>query len=185
MNTARLLGALLMVAAICVISTAQDSPVAPSTSTDEYGHSASPLLPNPAFEKIKSLAGKWEGAYGDGKTKSVMNFRIVSNGSAVILSMDESSKGEMITVFHPDGKGLIATHYCSARNQPRMQAVASSNPNVLRFEFKDITNLPDAQVGHMQALTLTVLDPNHHIQEWTFVQDGKQETGKFDVRRAK
>jgi hypothetical protein len=66
-----------------------------------------------------------------------------------------------------------------------MQAVASSNPNVLRFEFKDITNLPDAQVGHMQALTLTVLDPNHHIQEWTFVQDGKQETGKFDVRRAK
>jgi hypothetical protein len=164
---------------------AQNSPVAPSTSKDVYGHSASPLLPNPGFEKIKSLAGNWEGTYGDGKGKSVMNFRVVSNGSAVMLSMDEATKGEMITVFHPDGTGLIATHYCAARNQPRMQAVASSNPNVLRFEFKDISNLPDARVGHMQALTLTMLDPDHHIQEWTFVQDGKQETGRFEVRRVR
>lgn len=174
-----------MVTALCAAVAAQNSSAAQPAAKEQDDHSASPLLPNPAFETIKSLAGNWEGTYGDGKGKSLMNFRVVSNGSAVVLTMDEATKGEMITVFHPDGKGLIATHYCSARNQPRMKMVASHTPNIVQFEFMDISNLPDSKIGHMRGLTLTILDPNHHIQEWTFVENGKQETGKFDVRRVK
>lgn len=139
---------------------------------------------NPAFEKIKSLAGEWEGkaSKGPGGTAS---FRVVSAGSAVLGSMSEPSGAEMITVFHLDGDRLMATHYCGAKNQPRFVAEPSSDPNKIVFKFKDITNLASPQAGYMQGVTFTFADPDHHTEIWSWTEGGKQGSETFQFTRRK
>jgi hypothetical protein len=63
-------------------------------------------------------------------------------------------------------------HYCSAHNQPRIVLASDSDLNRLIFKFKDGTNIgPDS--GHMQQVTFIFNGANHHVEEWTYVQNGK------------
>lgn len=174
----RKLGLLIVVTlcASCAVSIAQETKE--SKQKPEY----SKVLPNPAFDKIKALEGEWIGT-AEGMS-SKMSYKVVSDGSAVLLVMEGHGPGdEMMTIFHPDGERLMLTHYCSAKNQPRMKFVKGDDPNVLRFEFLDATNLADPKIGHMVGLTLKLLDANHHIQEWTYSEAGKEQTAAFDIHR--
>jgi hypothetical protein len=142
-------------------------------------------IPNAAFDRLKTLAGDWDGKYvaPEGTFTGKANIRVVSGGSAVMLTMEEGGAGEMITMFHPDGpKQLMVTHYCSGQNQPRMKLTAMSDPNVLVFDFVDGTNV--SKVEHMKKLVITIIDADHHTEEWTSYGDGKATVAKFDYTRA-
>ena len=78
---------------------------------------------------------------------------------------------------------LLATHYCLTGNQPRMRAVAGSRPDVVAFEFKDATNLANPAAPHMAGVKFTMVDANHHVEEWTVVANGQTSIRKFDCRR--
>jgi hypothetical protein len=69
---------------------------------------------------------------------------MVSGGSVLMDTMDEATPHEMITMIHLDKGELLATHYCAAQNQPRMKLTADANPNELKFEFRDGTNIGPA-----------------------------------------
>ena len=47
-------------------------------------------------------------------------YRVTSNGSALMEECRPENGREMVTMFSVDGDHLIATHYCSAKNQPQM-----------------------------------------------------------------
>ena len=117
----------------------------------------------------------------DGHDVSV---RITGDGSAVMHWMDAGTPHEMVTMFHMDKEQLMATHYCSAHNQPRFQAVPSATANPVVFEFKDGTNIRPGD-GHMSRLVITVIDADHHDEEWGFEQAGKLQTGTFHMTRVK
>jgi hypothetical protein len=140
--------------------------------------------PNPTFEKLKALAGSWEGKAPNGDVM-VNHWRVIAAGSAVVITVDVPAEDEMLTIIHPDGANVMATHYCTARNQPRYTVVASADPKVIEFQFKDITNAtPEA--GHMHAGRLTIVDANHILQEWTWRQDGKDtKVGPIEFTRKK
>ena len=166
MKAARLFGAVLLLACSAVLLAADAAPA--------------------AFDRLKQLAGDWEGTYqGEKPVATKVNFKVVSNGSAVMLTADDGSAGEMITMFHPDGSSVMVTHYCAAKNQPRMRLAKSSDPNQLVFDFLDVTNLTGPDAEHMKRLVITFLDAGHHTQEWTFVQKGKEGVGRFDFHRVK
>lgn len=129
-----------------------------------------------AFDKLRSLAGEWEGTYGESSPARV-NYRVVSGGSALVETLQEGSEPEMVTVYHLDGDKLMLTHYCSAGNQPRMVAVPLSGGNELTFVFKDITNLSGRSEGHMRGLKTTFVDEEHFAQEWTWHENGKDQRG--------
>jgi hypothetical protein len=133
------------------------------------------------------LAGDWEGsAVHQGQNLSTTaSFRVVADGSAVMHDLAPGTPHEMITMFHMNGKDLLATHYCSRHNQPRLRAVPSSDPKVLAFAFQDATNLASPSEGHMTELKLTVVDADHHIEEWTAVENGNPVTLRFDFHRKK
>jgi hypothetical protein len=35
----------------------------------------------------------------------------------------------------------------------------------------------------MVGVKFTLLDPNHHVEEWTFLENGQTETSRFDFQR--
>jgi hypothetical protein len=144
----------------------------------------SSITTSPSWEKLKLLTGAWTGTTTeDGKPRSTtVSFKVVSDGSAIMSTLGEGTPYEMVTMFHTDGKELLATHYCSAHNQPRMQAVASTDPNRIVFKFKDATNVGPND-GHMVQLAIVFDGQNHHLEEWTYEDKGKQETSLFDFRR--
>jgi len=144
----------------------------------------SKVATNPAFDKMKSLVGKWEGsAMEDGKAiPTNARFQLISDGSAVMGWLNEGVADEMVTMFHMDGNDLMATHYCAAHNQPRMALVSGTDPNRLVFKFKDGTNIqPDA--GHMQQVAFAFDGSDRHGEEWTWIENGKEETTHFDFKR--
>jgi hypothetical protein len=138
---------------------------------------------NPAFEQIKALAGEWEGTVQGAPVQT--SFRVVSAGSAVMNLLKSQNEPEMVTMFHLDGPELMVTHYCSVGNQPRMVASSVTHAKVITFTFKDATNLKSPAAGHMRGLVLTMVDPDHHTQQWTFRQDGKDQTETFTFTRKK
>jgi len=134
-----------------------------------------------AFEAIKNLPGTWEGTSSKGDVQ--VTFKLASGGSAVMSEINHES---MISVFHMDGPNrLIMTHYCATGNQPRMQAAVSPDGKVITFTYFDATNLSAPDAGHMQKMVLTVVDDNHHVEEWTFNDHGKEMKEVFDLRRTR
>ncbi len=142
---------------------------------------AEPSDANAAFQEIKSLQGTWSGKAMGRDLK--VSFRVTSGGSAVMSEIQ--SEADMVTMFHLDGDRVMMTHYCDSGNQPRMVGAASPDGKTITFNFIDGTNILSAQMGHMQRLTLTILDPNHHTEKWEFLdKDGKTEQHEvFDLHR--
>jgi hypothetical protein len=133
-----------------------------------------------AFNAIKNMPGTWEGQTSAGDSVQV-NFKTVSHGSAVVSEI--VGKEDMISVFHLDGSRLLMTHYCAMGNQPRMEARVSPDGKTITFNYVDATNLAAPDAGHMQRMVFTVLDENHHIEEWPFADHGKEHKAVFDLHR--
>ena len=135
-----------------------------------------------SFDQLKSLAGSWEGKSSEGEPVEV-SYRMTAGGSALMSEI--AGHGEdMISMINFDGPNrLLLTHYCAVGNQPRMQASASPDGKTITFNFVDATNLDGQQSGHMDHVVLAMLGPDHHIEEWNFVDHGKQIKRVFDLTR--
>jgi hypothetical protein len=136
-----------------------------------------------SFDQLKSLTGNWEGKNSQGMPLQV-TFRDTAGGSALMSEIHGHGPENMISMFHLDGPNrLILTHYCGAGNQPRMQAAASPDGRTFTFDFFDATNLATPDAGHMQRVVFTIVDANHHTEDWTFADHGKEMKQFFDLRR--
>jgi hypothetical protein len=125
-----------------------------------------------AFDKLKTLAGRWEATTDKGKVTT--SFELVSGGTALVEHMAMAGEKEMLTVYFIDGNRLLLTHYCVAGNQPRMQAAAfDPKSGVIDFNFVDATNMPDSDAGHMHHVTVTLKGASELSEDWTFYQGGK------------
>ncbi len=136
---------------------------------------------NPAWEKLKSLAGNWEGV-ANGKTQ--VSYKLVSNGTALMETITGPDASEMVTVYHPDGKNILMTHYCSMGNQPRMRASTLSDGK-LAFQYVDAANLSSPDAPHMSGLVLTFTDADHFGADWSYKTGAKEEVGHFAYARKK
>lgn len=148
--------------------------------------STAALAQSPAqaeFTQLKSLAGSWEGKTSQGTPVNV-DYQLTAGGSALMSTIREH--GDMISMFHLDGSDkLLLTHYCSMGNQPRMLARASPDGKTVTFKFLDATNLDSPESGHMDQVVITMASPDHHTEEWNFVDHGKVRTEVFDLQRKK
>lgn len=133
-----------------------------------------------AFAALKSMPGTWEGSTPEGPVQ--VTFKLTSGGSAVMSEI--LGKENMVSMFHMDGPNrLLMTHYCAVGNQPRMLASVSPDGKTFTFTYFDATNLASPDAGHMQRMVLTLFDDNHHTEEWTFNDHGKEHKAVFDLRR--
>ncbi len=134
---------------------------------------------SPAFEKLKALAGNWEGKMANGHTANV-TYKVTSAGSVVMETDMPGEPMEMVTLYHQDGDSLLATHYCDSQNQPRMRASGlSADGKELAFKFLDITNLASPDASHMREVTFHFQDSDHFTATWTAREGGKDSQETF------
>jgi hypothetical protein len=72
-----------------------------------------------------------------------------------------------LTMLYLDGDRLLLTHYCDAGNRPRMVARTSADSKTVEFDFLDLSG--DNQYGHMYHAVFTIIDANHHAEDWTYM----------------
>jgi hypothetical protein len=152
----------------------------------EHEMHTSKVTGTPQWDTIKSLVGEWEGyTTKDGKKMPThITIRMTGDGSAVMHWIDADTPHEMVTMFYMDKENLLATHYCSAHNQPRFRAVPSAAANPVVFEFTDGTNIRPGD-GYMSRVVVTVVDPNHHDEEWGYDMNGTIHAATFHLTRVK
>jgi hypothetical protein len=128
-----------------------------------------------AFERFKSLQGKWEGTSTKG-WKETINFKTIAAGSVVVEdSFDAHPDETMMTMYYLDGDRLMLTHYCVAKNQPRLLATSFMDEGkTITFTFVDGTNMPNRDRGHMDKVVIRFLDQNHVTNQWTWYQNGAE-----------
>ena len=138
----------------------------------------------PEGKQLLALVGSWEGIMEEAgqKMPATVDVRMTGDGSAIMHVLGKDSPYEMVTMIHPDGKRLLATHYCAAHNQPRMALVPSAKPNQVAFTFIDGTNIAPGD-QHMKSVVFTFIDADHHDEAWT--SSGSPTPGLFTFTRKK
>ncbi len=154
-----------------------------------YGAEGSlpPYSGSPGFERMKELAGVWEGTSNMGKEgeKGKVEYHLSSGGSSIVETLFPGTPHEMVSVYFDNKGQLTMTHYCALHNQPRMKLQKSDGQN-LNFMFSGGTNINPRKDAHMHSLTITFVDKNHIIERWTLFEAGKEkETSVFDLTRVK
>ena len=111
-----------------------------------------------AFKQLSSLAGEWEGVQ-DGVPLRV-TCTLTANGSALMETEQPGNESPMITMFTRDGDQLIATHYCSAGNQPQMitTKIGDLEKEGSTFALVRVTGMTTPDDWHNMGLMVTQPD---------------------------
>ncbi len=136
-----------------------------------------------AFEKLSSLVGQWKGEQ-DG-IEITLTYTLTADGSVLMEEFRPAQGPAMITMFSVDGDRLIATHYCSAGNQPQMitNAIQEPQANPLVFSLLRVTGLKTPEDWHNTGLEVLLEDKDHLTQKWTYLYKGKTGTNVFHFTR--
>lgn len=130
-----------------------------------------PYKGSAAFERMKSLVGKWTAESPEmGKMKT--EFRLIAGGSVVEERFAAGTPMEMLSTYHDVNGKLTMTHYCMLRNQPRMQ-LTKSTADSLTFDLAPTPGLNVAKEKHMHGATYTFIDGDHFKLEGVAWDNGK------------
>lgn len=128
-----------------------------------------------AFERLSSLVGKWQGVQEG--IDITLTYTLTADGSTLMEEFRPAKGPVMMTMFSVDGDHLIATHYCSAGNQPQMATAAIVEPQrkVLVFSLVRVTGMKTTDDWHNTGLEVVLDDKDHLTQNWTYLY--KRKTG--------
>ena len=143
-----------------------------------------------AFEKLKLLAGDWEGTFewtGARTGKGSMNaaYYLTGNGSALVENLIMEGAPFMTSVYHLDGADLRVTHFCGAQNQPRLKARRIDvDHGAIDFDFVDATNLRSPDAPHVHGLEIRLIDANHLTLTFLFQSGSVESREEINLKRA-
>ena len=138
-----------------------------------------------AFEKMKTLAGSWQGTI----MGISINFTIRAASSGTVILHEGNTSGgrppnHEITMFYLDGDRLLATHYCDAGNRSRWEGKMSLDGKAIEFSFLDVAG--STKGGYLKDMVITMIDADHHIVAFTFVMpNGKPISLRGEFQRTK
>lgn len=159
--------ALLLVAAACAaLASCQTGKANQATCAD-----LPPYKGSAAFERMKSLVGKWSGESPEMGTMNT-EFRLIAGDSVIQETFARGTPMEMLSVYHDVNGKLTMTHYCMLRNQPRMNLVKQTTDSLI-FDLAPTPGLNVNKDMHMHGAIYTFLDANRFKLEGVSWKDGK------------
>jgi hypothetical protein len=140
-----------------------------------------------AFKRLGTLVGTWKTQITDEhkaeKSKehedrhsgsSSVNYMLTGAGSALVETQFPGEAHEMVSVYHLDGDDLRMTHYCAAKNQPRVKLDrANSTLDHLIFVFDGGTNFDPQKDMHIHSLQITFGEDGKVTSAWEAYTGGK------------
>src|SRR5581483_4584399 len=161
----RKLTILIILAAAATVVSAQEMPMPAQKSSGAQSDAQK------AFEKLKTLAGSWQGSVMGMSIQTTI--RVTSRGNAILHEATSSGMPDNpITMIYVDGDRLLLTHYCDSGNRPRMEGKISPDGNRVEFTLIDITG--HTERGFMNHIAFTIVDANHHNEESTWMLPGNK-----------
>ena len=134
-----------------------------------------------AFDKLKTLAGSWQGSIGDLSTQ--VTIRVTSAGSAIMHDAFMASTNK-ITMIYLEGDRLFLTHYGGEGNRPRFEGKLTPDGKSVVFSFLDVAG--GTQRGLIKHMMFTIVDANNHVVEVTYIlPDGKPVEARAEFQRTK
>lgn len=143
-----------------------------------------------ALVRLAALAGEWKGnaEWTDARTgRYAMDatYSTTGNGSAVVETLTQDGVAMMTTVYHADGADLRMTHYCGAKNQPRLKASKIDLADgAIDFAFVDATNLASPDAPHVSGLEVRFGDGDHLTITFRFEGGGKTSFERISLQRS-
>ena len=147
------------------------------------------------FATLKDvLPGRWEGAYADGTfddptsewTPLRVDYYLTAGGTAIIEDylFGRGPGVGMSTVYHLDNNDIRATHFCGARNHPRMISRAfDADSQTLSLGFVDVANLAAPENYHSRSIDLRIVDENNVRVLFHGLENGSDSVRVFDLHR--
>lgn len=197
-----LLSAVLLLAAGSAFAQSdlhQHSTQAATSQAQASSQKPAPTEAQQDFTLMKTLAGAWEGPVTvsplmPGMTEQPvkplhLTMRVTSRGNVIVhefqeanTPLDPSKYDHPVTMFYLDADQLNLVHYCDAGNRPHMVARKSTDGKTLEFDFADLSG--GNQYGHMYHAVFTLIDADHHIEDWTYMLPGdKPIHAHFELHR--
>jgi hypothetical protein len=134
-----------------------------------------------AFEKLKTLAGSWEGTIGELSTQ--VTIRVTSRGGAIMHDASMASTNK-ITMIYLEGDRLFLTHYGGEGNRPRFEGKLTPDGKSVEFSFLDVAG--GTQRGLLKHMMFTIVDADKHVVEVTYIlPDGKPVEARGEFQRTK
>jgi hypothetical protein len=141
------------------------------------------------FQQLSALEGSWEGQYewtgartGTGKMDAT-NY-LTGNSSALVENLLMEGVPVMTSVYHLDNSDLRVTHFCAARNQPRLKASRIDLPRKeIDFALVDVTNVPSLDAPFVHGLEVRFAGPDQVSLTFLFESAGKKSSERIDLKR--
>ncbi len=158
-----LTAAVVLIMSAAPVMAGEPSAYAPPTASGE-------------FERIKALAGKWEGVSqneGEAAQPVAVEYQVTSGGRSVVETLFPGTPQEMVSVYHDKNGKLSMTHYCMIGNQPQFEL---KKADVGRMSFEATAETRKELTGQMYMNTLVLEQPSDDQlkQTWGAINtDGK------------
>jgi hypothetical protein len=144
-----------------------------------------------ALARLATLTGEWKGnaVWTGGRSGSYpmdATYSTTGGGSAVVETLTQDGVPMMTTVYHADGSDLRMTHYCGARNQPRLKASKIDLAGgAIDFAYVDATNLTSPDAPHVTGLEVRFGDADHLTITFQFEGGGQPARETISLHRAR
>ncbi|UZK67773.1 hypothetical protein [Sphingomonas sp. M1-B02] len=155
----RLLIALAIVIQLCGPASAQ-TVLAKSRTTQKV------INAEEVFAQLVRMVGVWRPA--DNPDSSLrIHFYLTAGDTVLVESWEVRGEPHSLTLYHRDGKALLATHYCPQGNQPRLKLVGHGTGG-LHFTLHDVTDLDPTSETHQHDLWFDLSEPGYPIRSETY-----------------
>jgi hypothetical protein len=90
----------------------------------------------------------------------------------------------MTSVYHLDNADLRMTHFCAAKNQPRLKASKLDLANrTISFAFLDVTNVSSLAAPFVHGLDIQWVGPDQLALTFHFEAGGKKSDEHITLKR--
>lgn len=170
----RILTILFILFAAAATAFSQETPKAVAPQSDA----------NIAFDKLKTLAGSWQGTIMGIPIN--ITIRAASSGTTILYegNTDKGPPDHEITMFYVEEDRLIATHYCDAGNRASFVGRMSPDGKAIELSFLNVAG--STKGGLVKRMKFTMIDADKHVAEFTFIMpNGKPIELRGEFQRTK
>lgn len=134
------------------------------------------------FTEMQQLVGSWR-VVGKASSPFRIRFSLTAGGTVLVESWSQNDQAHSLTLYHRDAAAIVATHYCPQGNQPRLTSLPKAADGVVRFAFRDATDLDATREAYLVALAFDLSKEGVLVRREIYRERGVDEASELRLER--